>query len=249
MADSASAGWNEKDSVTFLETGDIFVPDRPGQIALLLDLLPAQPDETFTIVELAAGGGALAEAILTRYPRCRYIALDGSETMRRHLTQRLASFADRVTISPFELTDLTWRRNLPVVRCVVSSLAIHHLSEEDKRELFIDMANHIEPGGALLVADIVRPANRAIANLVAREYDDIVRQQSLAHYGDLRAYQSFQKQKWNYFAYDYDNPASGDIPSSLSSQLLWMIEAFLSPVDCFWLRAGHAIYGGYKPRA
>jgi hypothetical protein len=28
--------------------------------------------------------------------------------------------------------------------------------------------------------------------------------------------------------------------------LTWLSEAGFAVVDCFWLQAGHAIYGGYK---
>ena len=36
------------------------------------------------------------------------------------------------------------------------------------------------------------------------------------------------------------------MPSPLFDQLAWLSEAGFEPVDCFWLLAGHAVYGGYK---
>jgi hypothetical protein len=36
------------------------------------------------------------------------------------------------------------------------------------------------------------------------------------------------------------------MPSPLSEQLVWLREAGFASVDCFWLRAGHAVYGGYR---
>ena len=35
-----------------------------------------------------------------------------------------------------------------------------------------------------------------------------------------------------------------DIPNDI--QLRWLEEAGFSSVDCFWMRAGHAVYGGYR---
>ncbi len=239
--------WSEADSQTFLNHSEIFVPGRAEQIASLLHLIPARTDEACTIVELAAGGGILARAILEKFPACHYVALDGSEVMRDQLSRTLASFGNRFGVRPFELEEQDWRSALPApLRCVLSSLAVHHLSGEGKRQLFQDIYQRLEPGGALLLADIVKPATPRIAELFARQYDEIVRAQSLAAYGDLRGYTSFQDLKWNYFIYDYADPDSYDKPSLLSDQLLWLREAGFSMVDCYWMQAGHAIYGGYK---
>ena len=239
--------WDEGASLIFLDHSEVFVPGRAEQIASLLHLIPAQVDEVFTVVELAAGGGVLARAILEKFPSCQYVALDGSAVMRQHLSKALLSFSDRHEVRPFELGEREWSKALPSpLRCVVSSLAVHHLSDEGKRQLFHDMSARLEPGGALLLADIVRPATPHIAELFARQYDEIVRSQSLATYGDLRGYEQFQELKWNYFIYDYTDPDSYDQPSVLSDQLLWLREAGFSVVDCFWMQAGHAVYGGYK---
>lgn len=239
--------WEESDSETFLNHSDILVPERAAQTETLLQLIPAQTDEVFTIAELASGGGELARAILERYPLCHYIALDGSAMMRDHLGAVLAPFADRVEILPFTLEDLEWRTALPdPLRCVLSSLCVHHLSDEGKRQLFNAMAVCLEPGGALLLADIIEPATSRIAKLFAQQYDEIVQRQSLERYGDLRGYEEFRTLEWNYFIYDYGKPNAFDQPSLLSDQLRWLSEAGFTQVDCYWMQAGHAVYGGFR---
>ncbi len=52
--------------------------------------------------------------------------------------------------------------------------------------------------------------------------------------------------KWNYFIYDYPDPNTIDHPSLLSEQLFWLRDAGFNMVECFWMRAGHAVYGGFK---
>ncbi|HET8846619.1 MAG TPA: class I SAM-dependent methyltransferase [Ktedonobacteraceae bacterium] len=239
--------WSENDSSIFLDLADIFVPAREEQVRSLLQLIPAEADENFTVVELASGGGKLIEAVLEHFPHCHAIALDGSEAMRAHTQQRLARFGSRLEIRPFELSEYTWRNELPDrVRCVLSSLCVHHLDGSGKRQLFRDMLKHLEPGGALLLADIILPADPHIARFFAQQYDDLVREQSLASRGDLSGYEEFEKQKWNYFRYDYGKPDLYDQPSLLYEQLRWLQEVNFRQVDCYWMRAGHAIYGGYK---
>lgn len=241
--------WSEDNSADFLELGELFVPIRTEQLTILLDLLPAEPTETFTVVELGAGAGHLAQAVLEKFPHCRYLAFDGSATMREHLARRLTSFSNRLAIAPFELAEQAWRQTLPTpLRCILSSLCIHHLTGQQKRQLFADMVQRLEAGGALLLADLIEPATQRIANLFARQYDEIVREQSIALRGDLSGYEQFCAMKWNYFTHDYgsEHPDPIDHPSPLSEQLRWFTEAGFSSADCFWMRAGHAIYGGYK---
>ena len=196
--------WSEGDSEIFIDLAEIFVPGRTEQVAALLDLIPARADEQFTIVELASGEGILAQAILERFHECHYVALDGSEVMRQHMGERLSQYRERLEIRPFELAQQEWRDNLPQpLRCVVSSLSVHHLYGEEKQQLFRELADRLEPGGAVLVADIIEPATQQIADLFARQYDDIVRRQSMQIRGDLSGFKQFQELKWNYFLYDY----------------------------------------------
>ncbi len=239
--------WSESDSASFINLGEIFVPGRTEQISALLHLIPAQLEEAFTVVELASGEGRLAETILERFPACHYVALDGSELMRERTGQKLARFSNRLEIRPFEIGDQAWRATLPSpLRCVVSSLCVHHLSAQGKQELFQDIAAHLEPNGALLLADIIEPATPRVAQLFALQYDEIVRQQSLALRGNLSGYEQFQAMKWNYFTYDYGTDQTYDQPSRLSDQLQWLSAAGFTHTDCYWLRAGHAVYGGYR---
>ena len=243
--DSAPQHWSEDDSARFLTLDDVAVPMREQQIATLCALIPAQADETFTAVELGAGGGLLARAVLDAYPNCHYHALDGSETMRAELREKLAPYGDRVTVGAFELAESAWREALPSpLRCVLSSLVVHHLTHEGKRQMFADVARRLEPGGALLLADLVAPATERARRLFAEQWDTAAQLQSLALSGDFNLYQQFREAAWNYYELTEEDPI--DHPSPLSDQLVWLREAGFSVSDCFWMLAGHAIYGGFR---
>jgi len=237
--------WTEADSERFAEMGDVYVPARAEQRRVLLDLIPAGPDEPFRLVELAAGDGGLSAAVLERFPRSRVLALDGSDHMLERARRRLAPFGPRAEVRRFDLARRDWRTALPApLRCVVSSLAVHHLPGPDKRRLFADLAGSLEPGGALLLADLVEAACPRIAAIFAAEWDEAVWSQGLAVLGGERALDVFRAERANFYAMDV--PDAIDQPSRLVDQLDWLREAGLSTVDCFWMQAGHAIYGGYR---
>lgn len=238
--------WSEENSTKFIDLAEVYVPDRQEQIRTLVELIPAERDEEFTVVELGAGGGALARAVLDAYPRCRYLALDGSAVMRAELARTLAPYGSRVEVRAFELAAPEWRAALPTaLRCVVSSLVVHHLDATGKRALFADLAGRLEPGGALLLADVVVPGVERAGAVFARQWDDAARTQSLAQAGNLSAFEQFQADRWNMYAFP-DPDDETDHPSTLFEQLQWLRDSNFAQVDCFWMRAGHAIFGGYR---
>jgi tRNA (cmo5U34)-methyltransferase len=240
----AGRGWTEADSQTFVDDGAVFVPSRDEQMATLCALVPGRPDEAFAVAELGAGAGVLARAVLDTFPRCRYLALDGSATMRAELARTLAPYGDRVVVRPFDLGARDWRVGLPApLRCVLASLVVHHLPATGKRRLFVDLARRLEPGGALLLADVVEPVSAAVREAFARQWDDAARTQSVALTGGLAAFERFQAGGWNFYR---GAPEPYDQPSRADEQLRWLRAAGFATVDCVWMRAGHAIFGGWR---
>jgi SAM-dependent methyltransferase len=234
--------WTEDDSRVYREVAAVAVPDRAEQMAALLTLLPFGRDESFRAVELACGEGRLTYSLLDCFPRASAVALDGSEDMRGHATALLRPFGSRAEVAPFELSASDWHARLDGAGCVLCSLSVHHLSGEEKRRLFAAVAQRLAPRSALLIADLVAPQRPEARELFAATWDRSAQERSLALTGSTRAYERFLDTKWNYYRY----PDPYDQPSPLFEQLTWLRQAGFGAVDCFWLRAGHAIYGGYK---
>jgi SAM-dependent methyltransferase len=243
MANSTDIPWQEADSAAFIEVGKVFTPRRDEIEAALVSLIPATADEAFTAVELGTGAGWLSAAVLRRFEKARVIGLDGSPTMLRQTAQALTPYGDRVELRLFRLEDDGWLDALPLARAFLSGLVIHHLDGAGKQKLFAKLFERLEPGGALLIADLVAPTSEAGQAYMARTWDEETRQQSVALTGDEHAYEQFVATEWNLF----DHPDPVDIPSPLPDQLRWLSEIGYVGVDAWWVRAGHAVYGGYKP--
>jgi ubiquinone/menaquinone biosynthesis C-methylase UbiE len=238
------AASTESDSRAFIDLADIAVPGREEQTELLLSLVPAGEDEAFRAVELACGEGVFAERLLERYPNAHLSAFDGSDTMIDAARRRLARFGDRVRVTPFELDQPDCLDDAgPRVRCVISSLAIHHLTDEAKALLYANVARVLEPGGALLIADAVLPVNEFSRRGVVSAWHRIAREQSVAKTGSPALYQQAANDGWA--PPDTDESIPGEMPARLHDHLAWLTAAGFQRVDCFWMRAGIAIYGGY----
>ena len=239
-------GWTENDSRHFIDYGAWFVPERETQIDTICSVIPPAPDGA-VIVDICCGEGLLCQALARRFPRAEIRALDGSQTMLASARSRLeaAGVAHRVAI--IDLAERGWRIFDTPVHACVSSLAIHHLDGPAKARLFKDLSAALAPGGVLVICDLVEARREAGRELWKRHWDEGVRERSLALDGDERMLEFFRDDGWNYYADPDADPA--DMPSALFDQLLWMADAGLTRVDVHWLRAGHAIFSGMKPRS
>lgn len=236
--------WNESDTELFLKYGEVFVPERNEIAKAFINLIPAGRQETFTAVDIGVGGGWLTETILEHFPNADVIALDGSEGMINHTKERLSHYESRLKFRKFNLLDESWHTEFEnKVKCFVSSLVIHHLDDHGKQKLFKSLYRMLQQDGALLIADILKPANEKGRVHMSRSWDEITKMQSLDLLGNLKAYNFFINEKWNLFEYP-DDPI--DKPSTLGNQLRWMEQSGLTGVDTFWAKAGHALFGGYK---
>lgn len=233
--------WTEESSQTFIDYGRYFVPAREAQIETICTLIP-QTAQPFHVLELCCGEGLLAAAILERFPQAVVHGYDGSVEMLNAARARTAAFGERFLTRRFDLAAHHWRTLDWAPRAVVSSLAIHHLDGSQKQQLFADLHHLLQPGGALIIADLIEPAHALGAQVAAAAWDAAVRERAQQLDGNEAAFVQFQELEWNL----YRHPDPMDKPSGLFEQLRWLQESGFVDVDAYWLQAGHAIYGGRK---
>jgi tRNA (cmo5U34)-methyltransferase len=210
-------------------------------MATLLTLLPFDPGDAVKVVELGSGEGYLSEAVLNLWPGSSILALDGSPSMLERSAQRLNPYSSRARTGFFDLESDDWRPELDGADAVLSSLCLHHLDGPGKQKLFRDVGDRLTPGGAFLIADIVAPRGSPAERLFADTWDDSARRLSEDVMGSDALFDLFLETQWNHYRF----PDEMDKPSPLFDQLKWLEAAGFSAVDCFWMQAGHAIYGGY----
>jgi len=110
-------------------------------------------DKPERILDLGAGTGALAEAILKR-PQTGVVELvDVDGEMLRRAASRLRRFGKRVHLRRQSFND-----PLPGCDAVAASLALHHMADMDaKTALYGRIAQALLPGGVFVNADVTMP--------------------------------------------------------------------------------------------
>jgi tRNA threonylcarbamoyl adenosine modification protein (Sua5/YciO/YrdC/YwlC family) len=110
------------------------------------------------ILDLGTGTGETARLLLDRHPEAFLVGIDENEQM-------LVLARDRLPASRVELRAARIEEPLPdgPFDLVASALAVHHLDDVDKAELFGRVRAVLAPGGLFVLGDVIVPIEPAAA--------------------------------------------------------------------------------------
>lgn len=129
-------------------------------------LLSALPEHVARFVDLGTGDGRLLSLVRGRYSDAKGVGLDSSAPMLDRARERFDGDPH------IELREHDLRKRLPEVGvsdAFVSGLAIHHLEDGRKQELFGEIHALLAPGGAFANLDLVRSASSRLHERFRRE--------------------------------------------------------------------------------
>jgi SAM-dependent methyltransferase len=139
------------------------IPHRAMAEEMLLEALPSRIER---VLDLGTGDGRLLAAIRDRHPDVLAVGIDTSEPL-------LARAADQFEADPlveFRTHDLAVPlADMGRLDAVVSGLAIHHLEDGRKGELFEEIHTLLTPGGVFANLDLVTSASSRLHERFRRE--------------------------------------------------------------------------------
>jgi tRNA (cmo5U34)-methyltransferase len=194
--------------------------------ALIVRLAPFAHDARLRALDVGAGTGVLSDLLLGAFPNMTLVALDMSEAMLAQCAERLRRHGERARIRQGRFPDADIGDGYDLV---VSSLALHHLSHDDKRAGFRRLFTALSPGGAFLLRDVVA----APAPSLEAVYEALWRTFVQAHgHDDLSWFEAHLEE---------DNPAR------VEDQIDWLAEAGFAEPVCHWRHLNVALIGARKP--
>jgi SAM-dependent methyltransferase len=171
--------------------------------------------EVNRVLDLGTGDGRMIAVLRETRPQITAVGLDLSPQLLEAARQRFEHIED-VRIEEHDLMQ-PFAGDLGQFDLVISALAIHHLPDARKRELFAEVFELLQPGGSFYNLDVVAAPTAALHQL------------SQAAFG-----------------FDARHQDPSDQPARLEDQLGWLHEVGFVDVDCFWKWLELSLVGGTK---
>jgi ubiquinone/menaquinone biosynthesis C-methylase UbiE len=209
---------------------------RAEPLRFMAALLPFETEDEFTVLDLAAGTGMAARAIMDFYPKARAILADFSPAMMSEGEKVLEPYAGRYRYVEFDLGQPSWPDAIPTpLDSAVTSQAIHHLPDDRKAALFQEVFERLKPGGWYVNFEPVKAGDEAVEHTWQRLNDRFDPQ--AAHKRTHRSPQE-ETQHHNHVRHMID----------LQRQLGFFRDAGFEAVDVYWKQLDYVVYGGRRPK-
>jgi tRNA (cmo5U34)-methyltransferase len=244
MMESSANAWKQEGLVAaFIEQTTAHAEQRRVLFDFAVDLFPFEPDARIRVLDIGAGYGAFAAAVLERFPNATAVGLDVSEPMMAVGRERMARFGDRFAYHVGDFAGGELPRDLSgSFDAAVASAAILHLQREAKQRLYAGVFRVLNPAGCFFNVDLVAPANDEM-EVWYREWDERERrrrgdrQQPPSNPHASMAQHHFQSEAYRRYHH----------VETEADQLALLRAAGFIRVDCFDKRLLETVIGGYKP--
>lgn len=154
---------------------EFYVADREERFAVIGDVLAqvSADNEHPVVLDLGCGPGSLSERLARRLPGAVIFGIDADPVL---LALARGRHAGRITFLDADLAGPDWSDGLPgTVDAVVSTTALHWLTEAELSALYRRLGELVRPGGVFVNGDHLYPADPAFAALAKRVREDRAR--------------------------------------------------------------------------
>jgi len=178
------------------------------------------------VLDIGAGTGLLSSLILEKFPDANVTLIDLSEKM-------LDVAKDRFKANPnitYITNDYTIYKFDKKYDVIISSLSIHHLTGDEKKQLFHNIYSSLNENGVFINADQVLGGTPNLESLYKRDWKYKVENSGLSKEEILSGYER----------------AKLDKMSTLEDQINWLKDAGFLDVDCVYKYFNFVVLFGRK---
>ena len=180
------------------------------------------------IVELGVGTGELTAEVLRRFPEAGVEAIDLSAKMLEVAGEKLLPYKDRVSLIQSDFGTYEFMREYDLA---ISSMALHHLPDQDKVKLMKSIHRSLKEEGVFLFGDLIQSPSAYLDKKFFRIWKNSLR------FAGLSRDEIEDRVKGH---------LNHDLPATLPELLQWMKEAGFRDVDCLWKYFNQAVIVGIK---
>lgn len=178
------------------------------------------------VLDLGAGTGLFSQKVIEMYPNAEIELVDLSDKMleiAHHRFERL----DNITITQADYTQIAPNEKYDAI---ISSLSIHHLTDEYKQYLYKNIYRWLKPQGIFINADQVLANTPELESLYSQQWKAKVESTDLSQEAIKAAY----------------GRVNLDIRTPLKTQLDWLSSYGFQNVDCLYKYYDFVVMCGVK---
>ncbi len=242
MVSQKKSAWHTKKSAAiYLQGAKGAIPAVDLQFELIRKIVESWCPHGVRVLDLGCGDGAIGRMLIEHFPNVEVIFADFSEVMLKAVrNETLHEGRASVIKADFSLPD--WIDSVAGHKpfdIVVSGLAIHHLPDRRKRELYAEIFGLLDIPGVFLNMELVSSATPAGAAVFQSFCVDCLYRFHRATNGTSTRVEIEET---------YHNRADRkeDIFAPVDEQCRWLREIGFEDVDCFFKVFQWAIFGGRK---
>ncbi|UOK58569.1 class I SAM-dependent methyltransferase [Metabacillus hrfriensis] len=170
--------------------------------------------ESPRVLDIGAGTGLFSSFIRKKFPKAKMTLIDISENM---LEQAKSRFKEDDYID-YLIADYTEHKFEEKFDIVVSSLSIHHLTDEAKKKLFDNIYFILNPDGVFINADQVLGHTPFIDSIYKNDWKNKINRSGLKGIEIQAAHERMKLDKM----------------TTLVNQINWLINSGFKDVDCVY---------------
>lgn len=178
------------------------------------------------ILDIGAGTGLLSAFLMERYPEASFTLIDISEKMLDVAKDRFRSNSN----VKYVVADYSKYHFVEKYDMVMSALSIHHLEDEEKKEIYKKSYSLLKQNGILINADQVYGETPFIETLNKKIWRQYIEDSGLPEEEILAGYERIKLDK----------------EATLDQQMNWLKEAGFCDVSCIYKFYHFAVMFGRK---
>jgi len=204
------------------------IPCFDGFYQTAIDEIPFPEDQAIRVLDLGAGTGLMAGLVAAKYPKAKILLIDIAEKMLAEARKKLKSLENDFSFEVANYSDAkTFGKCFDLI---ISSLSIHHLSDDKKRNLFKSIYSDLQPGGVFINADQVLGDSDEIEKIYRKRWIEQVKANGVT---EVELDAAFERMK-------------EDKMSTLAAQIQWLKDAGFENANCWFKHYSFVVFSGRK---
>lgn len=204
------------------------LPGYDDMFAAAVDVMPFGKDDPLSVLDLGAGTGLFSHHVFSRFSRATFVLCDVAERMLDIARER---FKVQGTQFEYVVNDYRDIEGEGAYDLVISSMSIHHLSNQEKQALFGKVFKTLRQFGVFVNVDQIKGGT---PYLEQRYWTWWITQVRRAGASEEQIRAGVERRH----AYDQD--------ACLQDQLAWLKDAGFETVDCVYKNFSLGVFFAMK---